>query len=88
MARHLQLGGIKVEQSRFAALKVDSGPESDEDVSEWHQVGGKQKSRGKNGNPGQTEDSSAPRPISKSAKKRARKKRNQQSASEVSCTCI
>ena len=79
--------GIKVQPSRFAALQLESDSESGEDDPfevEWHQVGGKSKSKG--GAPPSQQKDGPPgaRQLSKSAKKRARKKRNQQSTSEVS----
>ena len=70
--------GIKVQPSRFAALKLDSDSESEEE--EWREVVGKSKGRGKGV---QKPSPDGAKPLSKSAKKRARKKRNQRSASEV-----
>lgn len=82
--------GIKVQPSRFAALNLDSDSESDASGNEWFEVvssssskaTGTAKTRG--AAPTQPKEGQAgDRPLSKSAKKRARKKRSQLSSSEV-----
>ena len=82
--------GIKVQPSRFSALNIDSDSDSEVSGGEWLEVAGKgSKSKGKDGaaQAQHREAVSGNRPLSKSAKKRARKKRNQQSSSsEVSIT--
>ena len=80
--------GIKVQPSRFSALNIDSNSDSEGSGGEWCEVVGKgPKSKGKEGaaQPQQRDAAAGFRPLSKSAKKRARKKRNQQSSSEVGC---
>ena len=83
-------GGISVQKSKFSALTIDSlSEDSDSDseaiTSDWTQVKaigiGKQKGKGKQGGtllPGKDGE----RPLSKNAKKRARK-RKQRNISEV-----
>ena len=83
-----QSKGIKVQPSRFAALNLDSDSESDASGNEWFEVATSSKSTGKTKGRGgaATQSKNGPtgdRPLSKSAKKRARKKRNQHSSSEV-----
>jgi hypothetical protein len=80
---------IKVQPSRFAALNLDSDSDSGDSGNEWFEVvGGKatSKPKGKEGGsnaPQEHKDGpSGGRSLSKSAKKRARRKRNQQSLSE------
>ncbi|CAI8051840.1 hypothetical protein GBAR_LOCUS28376 [Geodia barretti] len=77
--------GIKVQPSRFSALNIDSDSDSEVSGVEWLEVVGKgSKSKGKDGaaQAQHREAVSGNRPLSKSAKKRARKKRNQQSESK------
>lgn len=80
-----QSKGIKVQPSRFAALNLDSDSESDASGNEWFEVATSSKSTGKTKGRGAAakNGSAGDRPLSKSAKKRARKKRNQPSSSEV-----
>ena len=76
--------GIKVQPSRFAALRVDSDPDSED---EWMEVmvGGKVKGKARSGGAaGQKQGADGAKPLSKSAKKRARRKKNQRGAAEVS----
>lgn len=76
--------GIKVQPSRFSALNIDSDSDSEASAGDWFEVVGKApKSKSKDaGTKQQTREvPGATRPLSKSAKKRARKKRNQQSSS-------
>ena len=88
--------GIAVQPSRFSALNIESDSDSDPSDNNWFEVvsGGKgAKSKGKaagdaaaRAHTQQQQNKDGPagaRPLSKSAKKRARKKRNQQSSSEV-----
>lgn len=83
--------GITAQPSRFAALNLDSESESDGSGDEWLVVSGNKgtnKTKSNVGAPAQQKDDPAgARPLSKSAKKRARKKRNQQNLSEVSVKC-
>ena len=76
--------GIKVQPSRFAALNIDdSDSESEASGGEWFEVVGKAP-KSKGGAQQQHRDgATGARPLSKSAKKRARKKKNQRSSSEV-----
>lgn len=79
--------GIKVQPSRFSALNIDSDSDSDVSGGGWIEVAKGTRSKGdaatrtaarqhRNG-------AQADKPLSKSAKKRARKKRSQQNTSEV-----
>lgn len=76
--------GIKVQPSRFAALNLDSDSDSDASGNEWLEVVSSSKTTGKTSRgAAATQSKNGPagdRPLSKSAKKRARKKRNQQSS--------
>lgn len=86
--------GIKVQPSRFAALNLDS--DSDSDVSGgggWIEVAKGTRQKGKEGDAAtrtavrqHRDGAQGDKSLSKSAKKRARKKRSQQSSSEVSVT--
>lgn len=81
--------GIKVQPSRYSALSLDTDSDSDAsgDDGWWEVAGGgktnKPKVKGGSG-PGQQHKDGPPgaKPLSKNAKKRARKKKNQQSSSE------
>ena len=82
--------GLEVQKSRFAALALETSSESEEE--EWETVkkaphkpsGAKQTQR-----KGDGQDVLGNKPLSKNAKKRARKKRQQQAlvASEVNGAC-
>ena len=86
--------GLTVQPSRFAAIALDSDSDSEKE-SAWHQVPrGKDKSGAKGargGSHGGEKQAALPvgaagdegKVLSKSAKKRARKKRNQSSSAEV-----
>lgn len=75
--------GIRAQQSRFAALSIDSDSGSDGEEERWHEVlGTKKKEKCKTSHQQQQQENEK-RPLSKSAKKRARKKRNQSASSEV-----
>lgn len=80
--------GLKVQQSRFAALALETSSESEEERGggEWetvkkasHKAGSAKQTQKKLGDGHEVES----KPLSKNAKKRARKKRQQQAVSEV-----
>lgn len=76
--------GIRAQQSRFAALSIDSDSGSDGEEERWHEVLGTRKEKCKTSHQQQQpQQENEKRPLSKSAKKRARKKRNQSASSEV-----
>lgn len=76
--------GIRAQQSRFAALSIDSDSGSDGEEEKWHEVlGTRKKEKCKTSPQQQQQQQNEKRPMSKSAKKRARKKRNQSASSEV-----
>ena len=75
--------GIRAQQSRFAALSIDSDSGSDGEEEKWHEVLGTRKKEKTSQQ--QQQQQNEKRPMSKSAKKRARKKRNQSASSEVGC---
>lgn len=76
--------GIRAQESRFAALSIDSDSGSDGGEERWHEVLGTRKEKCKTSHQQQQpQQENEKRPLSKSAKKRARKKRNQSASSEV-----
>ena len=84
--------GIDVQKSRFAALALETSSESEEGGDgEWervkkaHKAGAAAKPHGQKGSQRVGQDGES-KPLSKNAKKRARKKKQQQAqgASEVS----
>lgn len=87
--------GLNVQKSKFAALSIDSLSDDSEDGGlGWHEVKPstttKPKPKGKQTvtqlQGGGTGHEGGARPLSKNAKKRARKKRNQSTLSEVGTT--
>ncbi len=75
-------GGISVQKSKFAVLAIDSLSDDDsEQEIDWTQVKStgtvKSKSKGKQG-AAHLSGNDSERPLSKNAKKRARKKKNRQ----------
>ena len=78
-----------MQPSRFSALNIDSDSDSDASGSGWIEIAKGTRQKGKEGEAATAgrqhrDGAQGHKPLSKSAKKRARKKRNQQSSSEVS----
>ena len=85
--------GIDVQKSRFAALALETSSESEEEIAggDWQTIkkhaGGKQGAqKGKGG--AQSTGQEGDRPLSKNAKKRARKKRQQAQVAGEVCDVI